>query len=134
MLMAAVFLDIEKAFNKTWRSGLLYKLSELEFSTSLIKLIASFLIDRNFKVLVGGKLFMPRKIVAGLPQGSVHGPILFTLHINNKTDLVKLQTFWKPDQNSNKDIQKQYYKTNIHNKHHHKEKTKETGGRCRVSH
>jgi hypothetical protein len=41
--MAAVFLDIEKAFDTTWRSGLLYQLSKLEFSISLIKLIGSFL-------------------------------------------------------------------------------------------
>jgi hypothetical protein len=54
MSTAAVFLDIEKAFNKTWNSGLLYKLSELTFSISLIKLIASFLINRKFKVLVEG--------------------------------------------------------------------------------
>jgi hypothetical protein len=44
----ALFLDIEKAFYTTWHSGPLYKLSELEFSTSLIKLIASFLSDRKF--------------------------------------------------------------------------------------
>jgi hypothetical protein len=46
---AAVFLDIEETFDTTWHSGLLYKLSEFEFSTSLIRLIASFLIDRKFK-------------------------------------------------------------------------------------
>jgi hypothetical protein len=39
MLMAALFLDIEKVFNTTWCFGLLYKMSELEFSTSLIKLM-----------------------------------------------------------------------------------------------
>jgi hypothetical protein len=42
MSTAAVFLDIEKAFNKTCHPGLLYKLSNLEFSTSLIQLISSF--------------------------------------------------------------------------------------------
>jgi hypothetical protein len=42
MSTAAVFLDIEKAFGTTWNSVLQYKLSELEFSTSPIKLIASF--------------------------------------------------------------------------------------------
>jgi hypothetical protein len=36
---AAVFLDIEKAFDTTWHSGLLYKLSKLEFSNSLIESI-----------------------------------------------------------------------------------------------
>jgi hypothetical protein len=82
MLMAAVFFDIEKAFDKTWHPGLPYKLSELEFSTSLIKLIASFLTDRKLEVLVEGKLPMPQKIAAGVPQGSVLAPILYNLHIN----------------------------------------------------
>jgi hypothetical protein len=39
MSTAAVFLDIEKAFDITWQPGLLYKLSKLQFSTSLIKII-----------------------------------------------------------------------------------------------
>jgi hypothetical protein len=43
MYKAAVFLDIEKAFDKTWHIGMLYKLSTLQFSISLIKLIGSFL-------------------------------------------------------------------------------------------
>jgi hypothetical protein len=49
MAIAAVFLDIEKAFDTTWHPGLLYKLSKMEFSTSLIKLIGSFLSKRKFK-------------------------------------------------------------------------------------
>jgi hypothetical protein len=65
MSMAAVFLDIMKAFGTTWHSDLLYKFSELEFSTSLIKLIASFLTDRKFKALVEGKFFMPREVAVG---------------------------------------------------------------------
>jgi hypothetical protein len=48
--MNAVFLDIEKAFDTTGHSGLLFKLSEFEFSTSLIKLIASLLTVTKFKV------------------------------------------------------------------------------------
>jgi hypothetical protein len=73
---AAVFLNIEKAFDTTWHSGLLYKLPELEFSTSLIKLISSFLIDRKFEVLVEGEFSTPRKIAARVPRGSVVVPIL----------------------------------------------------------
>jgi hypothetical protein len=49
MPTAAVFLDIEKAFDTTWHFGLLYKLSELEFSTNPIKLIASLLTNRKLK-------------------------------------------------------------------------------------
>jgi hypothetical protein len=70
MLTAAVFLDIKKAFDTTWHSGLLNKLSEIEFSTSLIKLIA-FLTIRKFKFSVGEEFSTPREIAAGMPQGSV---------------------------------------------------------------
>jgi hypothetical protein len=61
MQKAAVFLDIEKAFDTTWHSGLLYKLSELKFLTSLIKVIASFLTDIKFNVLVEGELSTQKK-------------------------------------------------------------------------
>jgi hypothetical protein len=57
MSIATVFLDIVKAFDPTWHSGLVYKLSE--FSTSLIKLIA-FLTARKFEILVEGELSTPR--------------------------------------------------------------------------
>jgi hypothetical protein len=48
MYTAAVFLDIEKAFYTTWYNGLLYKLSKMNFSASLIKLVSSFLSIENF--------------------------------------------------------------------------------------
>jgi hypothetical protein len=48
MSTAAVFLDIEKALDTTWQPGLLYKLSKLQFSNSLIKLTGSFLSQRKF--------------------------------------------------------------------------------------
>jgi hypothetical protein len=48
MSMAAAFLDIEKAFDTTWHSGLLYKLSKLEFSNSLIKLIHNGLTNMDY--------------------------------------------------------------------------------------
>jgi hypothetical protein len=67
-------LNIEKAFDKTWHLGLLYKLSELKFSTSLIKIINSFLSQRNVRVSVEGEMFTARDIQAGVPQGSVLSP------------------------------------------------------------
>jgi hypothetical protein len=70
MSTPAVFLDIEKAFYTTWHPGLLYKLSELKLSASLIKLIASFLSNRKFNVSVEGELSSPRKIGAGVPKVS----------------------------------------------------------------
>jgi hypothetical protein len=51
-------------------------LSELKFSTSLIKLIASFLSDKKLEVLVEGEFSTPRKIMAGVTQGSVLAPVM----------------------------------------------------------
>ena len=59
---AAVFLDIEKAFDTTWHPGLLYKLLKLNFSVSTVKLIRSFLSNRKFKVSVEGEKSKPREI------------------------------------------------------------------------
>jgi hypothetical protein len=77
MSTAAVFLDIEKNFDTTWHSGLLYKLSKLEFPTSLIKLIGSFLSQRKFRDSMEGEMSTPRIMQTGVPQGSVLSPTLF---------------------------------------------------------
>jgi hypothetical protein len=61
MSTAAVFLDIQKTFDKTWHLGLLYKLSELKLSTSLIKLINPFLYQRKFRVSVEGEMSTPSR-------------------------------------------------------------------------
>jgi retron-type reverse transcriptase len=83
MSTAAVFLDIEKAFDTTWHSGLLYKLSNMEFSTNLIKLISSFLSQRKFCVSVEGEMYTLREMRAGAPQGSVLSPTLYNMYIND---------------------------------------------------
>jgi hypothetical protein len=79
----AVFLDTGKAFDKTWHLGLLYKLLVLKFSISLIKLISSFLSQRKFGVSIEGELSTQRVIQAGVPQGSILSPLLYSLYIND---------------------------------------------------
>jgi hypothetical protein len=95
MSTVAVFLDIEKALDTTWQHGLPYKLSKLQFSTSLIKLIGSFLEQRKFRVSVEGEMSTPRYMQAGVPQGSVLSTTLYNLYINDtpKTPGVKLALF-----------------------------------------
>jgi hypothetical protein len=68
MSMPTLFLDIEKAFDTTWHPGLLYKLSNLQFSANIIKLTCLFLSSRIFRVLVGGKMSTPHEIQAEVPQ------------------------------------------------------------------
>jgi hypothetical protein len=60
MSTAAVFLNIQKAFDTTWHSSLLYKLSKLDFPVSLIKLLISFHYKRKFFVSVEGEISTPR--------------------------------------------------------------------------
>jgi hypothetical protein len=75
MLTVAVFSDVEKAFDTTWHSGLLYKLSEIEFSTGVT--------ERKFEVLVEGEFSAPREIAVDVHEGSVLAPVLYVLHVND---------------------------------------------------
>jgi hypothetical protein len=83
MSTAAVFLDIEKAFDTTWQTGLLYKLSKLDFSVSLIKLISPFLYKKKLFVSVENEMSTPRIMKAWVPQGSVLSPTLFNMYVDD---------------------------------------------------
>jgi hypothetical protein len=80
MSTAAVFLDNEKACDKTCHLDLLYKLSKLKFLISLIKLISSFLPQRIFRVPVEGEISTPCYIQAGVPQGSALSTTLYNIY------------------------------------------------------
>jgi hypothetical protein len=81
MSTAAVFLDIEKSLDTKRHLGLLYKLSNLKFLISLMKLF--FPSQRKFTVLVKGEISTPRDIHAGVPQGSILSPTLQSIFIND---------------------------------------------------
>jgi hypothetical protein len=78
--MAAVFLDIEKAFEKMWHSGLLYKLSEFKFLSSPIKLVTSFLTDRKFS-LGRRRIFYTKKYSSRGTSRFILVPVLYSLFI-----------------------------------------------------
>jgi hypothetical protein len=72
-------LDIEKAFDSVWHEGLIYKLYIFNFPIYLIKMIKSYLENRKYKVFIGGKYSETYSIPAGVPQGSVLGPVLYNI-------------------------------------------------------
>lgn len=73
----AVFLDVEKAFDRVWHEGLIHKMTRTTTPPALIRIVASFLADRQFFVTVENASSGHKKINAGVPQGSCVSPILY---------------------------------------------------------
>lgn len=76
---AAVFLDIEKAFDRTWYPGLICKLADAGIPAYLLTIIKSYLTDRTFRVQFNQGISTARNTEAGVPQGSVLAPVLYNI-------------------------------------------------------
>ena len=78
-----VFCDIKKAFEKVWFKGLLFKLKQLGISGNLLNWFGDYLSERYQRVGIKGQNSEWKLIPAGVPQGSVLGPLLFLVYIGD---------------------------------------------------
>ena len=81
--VCSVYLDISKAFDRVWQDGLIYKLKRCGVSGRLLSLIINFLKDRKQQTVLNGQCSDWGDISAGVPQGSILGPLFFLVYIND---------------------------------------------------
>ena len=82
-ICVSVFFDISAAYDSVWHTGLLYKLAKSGIKGKMLAWIQNFLKDRKFQVYFEGEYSEEKKIISGVPQGSILSPTLFNIMISD---------------------------------------------------
>ena len=88
----AIYLDFAKAFDTVPHSRLIGKLQAYGVSGDLLKWVEAFLLNRSQIVRVNGEESFSAAVLNGIPQGSVLGPLLFVIYINDLPDNIGSDT------------------------------------------
>ena len=86
LLTKVTRLGVFSPFFYVWHVGITFKLTQNGISGNLLKLLRGFLSERSQRVVLNGQAFTWTNISAGVPQGSILGPFLFLICVNDLSE------------------------------------------------